>query len=141
MPDFPFLPHSKPPVRLWRYLLTSCLVLLACIILGCMTFSFGPESSSPSDDLLEQEGEFNLSELSQTVYYPIPFASPPNLTLGDNIHHAEIEEQAADHFKVRFHIVAIGTTTWKAKGIHGARPSPPEPVYTTPPVPAESAKR
>jgi len=151
MPDTPLPPDtvylSLPPPPKRRYLLripTACaLILLTAIIVGCMSISFGGRSCESHDDnLLEQEGTLRFGPECQTVYYPIPYASPPNLTLDMPFHALEIEEQAPDHFKVRMTGAVLGAVTWKAKGLRAPPPhEPPAPIYAPSPVaPSVSAK-
>ncbi len=140
MPDTP-PPHPHYSLRL---LTAGALTLLTAIIVGCMSISFGGRSCEVHDDnVLEQEGTLTFGPACQTVYYPIPYASPPNLTLDTPFHSLEIEEQAPDHFKVHVNGSLLGPVTWKAKGLRAPPPhEPPTPVYAPPPpaAPSVSAK-
>jgi hypothetical protein len=141
-PDTVYLSLPPPPKR--RYplrILTACaLILLTGIIVGCMSISFGGRSSEARDDgLLEQEGEVEVKEgMTQTVYYPVPYASPPNLVIDNFFGNVEIEEQAWDHFRVRGVKVGLAVE-WKAKGLRGP-PAPPPIVVAPVGPPSESAK-
>jgi hypothetical protein len=126
----PKVPTRHYPLRL---LTASAFVVLACIILGCMSISFGGRSSVSLDDgLLEQEDKLELHNgATQTVFYPVPYGSPPNLVVDSTFHEVEIEEQAADHFRVRCSD-PTGSVTWKAKGL---RVTSPPPIVVAPIVP------
>jgi hypothetical protein len=58
------------------------------------------------------------------VYYPVPFAGPPHLSLsGNNAVDCVLVEQKADHFKVKTTNLPFAiTVTWKAEGIRGPAP-------------------
>ena len=136
---------STSPVSAWRrnrlrILLAGFVVLLLAIVLGCMSLSFGERHYDGRDDgLLCQEDEFELRDgASRTVYYPIPYASPPNLVVASTFGHVEIEEQAADHFRVSC-TDAVGQVTWKAKGLRVT--PPPATIVVTPVVPAANTTK
>jgi hypothetical protein len=92
-------------------------------------------SSSPEDEVLVQEGPLEYHGVGeQTVYYPISYASPPNLQVTRNV---ELVEQKADHFRIRTDGSCGGSTTWKARGVRAPKavpfvPGPPDPL---PPAP------
>jgi hypothetical protein len=122
--------------------LTVCaVVFLACVVLGCMSISLGIGTGHSDSGLLEQEGELDVKDgLTQTVFYPIPYASPPNLVVNDSFHSVVVEEQACDHFRFRG-VKAEPSVGWKAKGLRGPPPAPPAPIIVTPAATSsESAK-
>jgi len=101
----------------------------------------------PGDGVLEQEGVVTVPRgVAQDVYYPVPYISPPNLTVDSPFQNCVVISQKADHFRVQN---ASGNSTpldahWRAKGIKvllTAAPvttavpqlPPPDPV----PVPAK----
>jgi hypothetical protein len=98
---------------------------MVLIFLSCMSFSIGDRSaeSPPGTNPLVQEGEVTvLPGTEQDVYYPIPYASPPNLTIKDFAKECEIVAQEPDHFRIAN---ANGThggffeVKWKARGLRG----------------------
>ncbi len=109
-------------------------VLLCLVVLGCMSISFGGKNYCCTDpqEPLEQKGELCLEAQGEIdVYYPLPYASPPNLTVDGPLHRAVILEQKPDHFRV----AGSGKLKWVARGV---RASPPVvvPVAPSPPPPA-----
>jgi hypothetical protein len=110
---------------------------VALIFLGCMSISIGcrtaEEAKSCADDsgVLTQEGKVPLYVGGrQTIYYPIPYASPPNLELHDPHHYYDITEQKEGYFI----LCCSGFTgfwqeaqavTWKARGVRCPPPAPP----------------
>jgi hypothetical protein len=84
-----------------------------------------------------ESGEFViLTPSPQTfdVYYPIPFASPPNLQLAGDTNDFELVEQQADHFTVRRRTAAPPTVHWRAEGKPHYGPPPPPPAVLRPVV-------
>jgi hypothetical protein len=114
---------------------------LVLIFLGCMSLSFGGLSigcRTEPDGTVCQEGKVELHPgQSLDVYYPAPYASPPNLELTGDTDKCEILEQHADHFR----LVSRGTSNacpqWHARGLRGGFVSPavlvPSPPATVPP--------
>jgi hypothetical protein len=102
------------------------LAALAVIVLGCMSLSFGGRNYTThlveDDGLLCQEGKVKLGcSEERAVYYPIPYASPPNLDVSAGIVEVAVLDQKPDHFRVRW---APGISSgppplvcWKAKGL------------------------
>jgi hypothetical protein len=74
-------------------------------------------------DRLVQEGKVIVGvQGEQQVFYPIPYAAPPNLQLGAgpaDMHSVKITEQKPDHFKVMpvGGINAPREYRWRAEGI------------------------
>jgi hypothetical protein len=137
-----------------RKLAAFATLLLVAITLGCMSLSFGertvtyapgdgpPPSAVPSDGVLyAQEGTAKVkANGTSTIYYPLPYASSPNLEVREDEstvkwdEHFEIVEQRPDRFTVR-------NTDWAwAHSLHwvakGARPAPPAGTAPPPPEPA-----
>jgi hypothetical protein len=73
------------------------------ISLGCLSLNFGGWSHKADDpSVLAQTGSVPIPKGQEvTVYYPKPYASPPNLELDDTFHSYKIIEQKADCFRVR----------------------------------------
>jgi hypothetical protein len=114
---------------------------LVALFLGCMSLSIGErkilQSSCFADgDLLCQTGKVTVRPSSEkVVFYPIPYASPPNLELeGDS--NVIVVEQKDDHFRVKSadHGPWTETVTWSARGVRRLPPSgPPAPPADPPP--------
>jgi hypothetical protein len=111
--------------------------------LGCMNFAVGNKNWDghggvlDHDGVLEQEGKVTLlNSEERDVYYPIPYASIPNLELTtDNlINHYEILQQKEDHFRVRNTIGLEIELNWHARGVRtGLLPAPPQPLVKSSP--------
>jgi hypothetical protein len=118
-------------------------VSLLGLFLGCMSFSIGGRNYEChrldglcDNEVLSQHGAVRLSPGDeQDVYYPIPYASPPNLELGDLLRIDYILlEQRADHFRVRIKsCLDLVTLTWKARGVRAPA------IVAQPAVPAQTA--
>ncbi|HZY91072.1 MAG TPA: hypothetical protein VFE78_39985 [Gemmataceae bacterium] len=125
----PALPSPSP-----RLATVAAGVLLCLVVLGCMSISFGGKSICGGDptEPFEQKGEVCLAAQGEIdVYYPLPYASPPNLTVDAPSHHVVVFEQKPDHFRVG----GAGKMTWVARGVR-AGPTVVVPVPPTLPPPA-----
>lgn len=124
-----------PTVRPYPRLATLAAGLLLCVVvLGCMSISFGGKNVCCNDpqEPFEQKGELCLEAQGEIdVYYPIPYASPPNLTVDGPLHSAVVFDQKPDHFRV----AGNGKLTWVARGVR-AGPTVVVPVLPSPPPPA-----
>ena len=129
-----------------RVRLASCLfavIAVPLLLTGCLSFSIGGNHSTHSNEdpaVLAQSGTVTIpAGPVHDVYYPIPYASPPNLELDDPLHACEIVEQKADHFRVRINGVAgSAAVKWNASGVRlvqqvaAPQPNPPETSTSTP---------
>jgi hypothetical protein len=121
--------------------IASALAWLA-IILGCMSLSIGDRTVLPDDRLsYAQEGSVRV-EIGQEldVYYPVPYASPPNLEIKGPGSYTIVDQQA-DHFRVRAKVEGntIGWEgfDWTARGVRVVLPPPAvQPVSAAAPVEA-----
>lgn len=91
------------------------------VLLGCMSFTVGGRYATPGCDPepFTQSGEVSLHYLEErSVYYPLPFASPPNLELADMFGNYQLVEQQPDFFKVKCLGAGSPLTKlrWKARG-------------------------
>src|SRR5690348_5876233 len=86
--------------------------LSALAVLGCMGVAIGnrvadePKPCAASDDggVLTQEGSIPIRPGGErVVYYPIPYASTPNLELECEGEFCDIVEQKESCFRVQFH--------------------------------------
>jgi hypothetical protein len=144
--------------RIWTVIFSREVGLLATglvvlIFLGCMSLSFGERSAeAPAPDCgpLVQKGEVTVpAGTEQDVYYPIPFASPPNLTIRDMIEECVVVDQKPDHFRIRnerklgVSVCGHVAVQWTARGLRAsANPAPASaalPVPATEPLRSETA--
>jgi hypothetical protein len=126
-------------------------LLLLITFLGCMSLQVGgdhrPMEIDSEEGVVRQSGTVTLrGDQPQTVYYPIPYISPPNLTIKDEWPHErwQLVDQKADHFSIRREPLSLGPPleiTWTAKGLKGppAAPVVVLPKGTPGPTPAEPA--
>lgn len=120
---------SKRWVGRWVGMLSF--VALAVVFLGCMSLSIGERTVTTSleGDVLTQQGcvATLASKEEREVYYPIPYATPPNLELTTESacdrHDVQILEQKEDRFRIKAKSALLSSVTWKARGVR--RPAPP----------------
>lgn len=112
------------------------------VVLGCMSISIGGKHITPGlheDGAFVQEGKVHVPPgCQQAVYYPLPYAAPPNLDIDCTLHQCNIVEQKADHFVICNHGVFPRSVDWTARGVKCGPPPglplpPPEPVPALPP--------
>jgi hypothetical protein len=112
--------------------------VIVLIILGCMSLSFGGLSigcKTEPDGTVCQEGKVSMHRGQELdVYYPVPYASPPNLELSGDADKCEIVEQKADHFRIRCKDPCDATPHWQARGLRCPPPAPTPTVIVTPPA-------
>ena len=107
------------------------------IFLGCMSLSIGCRTEPDSTTC--QEGKVSLRKGQELdVYYPIPYASPPNLEINWDADECEIIEQKADHFRIRCKRQCEATPHWKARGLKCPPPGTTPTVIVAPPAPPPS---
>jgi hypothetical protein len=113
--------------------------ILILIFLGCMSLSFGGLSigcKTEPDGTICQEGKTSVHKGEELdVYYPVPYASPPNLVLCGSSDDCEIIEQKADHFRIRCKGPFDRTPQWQARGLRCPPPGATPTVVVTPPAP------
>lgn len=117
----------------------SSALLLAALTMGCSSLHY---AHFMDPGVLVQEGKAPIHSLTNnTVYYSVPFLSPPNLEVAYSDGRkavVKITDQRADRFT--FEVDAIGngvgeTVTWTARGCvpkslaaeHAAAARPPHP--------------
>jgi hypothetical protein len=110
--------------------------IMLAIIMGCMSLSMSIGCKTGPDGTTCQEGKVSVEDGQELdVYYPIPYASPPNLEISGDSESYQIIEQKADHFRIRNQCVNRRYQwNWKARGSKcppGAAPT----VIVTPPSP------
>jgi hypothetical protein len=115
--------------------LTAASLMLA-IFMGCMSLSMSIGCKTGPDGTTCQEGKVSLREGQELeVYYPVSYASPPNLEISGESNDCEIIEQKADHFRIRYKGSFDATPHWKACGQKGPPPAAAPTVIVTPPSP------
>ena len=108
---------------------------LACS-LACMSLNIGgtADSSFREDTSGRQTGKLFVAPGQEAVvYYPTPYASPPNLELDDSRvqKSCQIVEQRPDGFRVRNMSATPIDVGWQARGVKAtATASAPTPVQT-----------
>lgn len=94
--------------------------------LGCMNLSFGgktvvtPASDSPAKEEGLQRGKAHVPHGQEiSVYYPVPYNSPPNLEFegADGGRHFQVIDQKPDCFRVKNMNSMNAELAWKARGI------------------------
>jgi hypothetical protein len=74
----------------------------------------------PEDGLTRYHGTVGLAPGQEIdVYYPAPFASPPNLETSpvDPFFGSVVVEQKADHFRIKSQSPFVREVTWQACGV------------------------
>jgi hypothetical protein len=140
-------PQSGDPARVRRRRtvgLVACGVLLF-IFLGCMSIAIGnrtPDGVVLESGTLVQKGEAVVpSSTELDIYYPIPYARPPNLELDTDFEDGVLVAQQEDHFRVRNTHAFRRSVKWTARGIRATEPAPvaaPEPPGPPPPEPVHA---
>jgi hypothetical protein len=120
--------------KLLLLLAVICIPLLAtgcfCLNVGC-----GGDYSEPTG-VTAQRGELTPNHGGPvTVYYPVPYSSPPNLEIHDPFHRCKVLEQRPDCFVVAMDGPGIPSVDWTARGVRSPAPAttlPATPVAATP---------
>ncbi len=88
----------------------------ALIFLGCMCFNIGSQFTIP--ETFEQEGQVTVpANCEMDVFYPIPYATPPNLTFENGHNDCFLVEQKNNHFRIfNKNVTKARTIDWKANG-------------------------
>jgi hypothetical protein len=126
--------------------LAACLFVL--FSLGCMSFWFGTpgceiitKAGAEDCEVLTQEGRVAVRPASdQVVFYPVAYASPPNLEIEDRFQVCDVVEQKENCFRVHFRASTGGeiTVAWKARGMKAAPPADAPPgLDVAPAVPVQ----
>lgn len=113
--------------------------LMLLIFLGCMSLSIKIGCKPEPDGTTCQEGKVYLRQGQEVdVYYPVPYASPPNLELSGDSDNCEIIEQKADYFHIRYKGSIYAKPHWKARGQKCLPPGVAPAVIVPPPSPPPS---
>ena len=103
------------------------------VILGCMNISFeGRRHIIHNDDqTYSQTGTLEVPAGQELeIFYPMPYAAPPNLVVTSTFSECLIVEQRPDHFRVKNTMSSPRELTWTARGLKG----PPAMIVAQPPV-------
>jgi len=120
-PDMNILARRQPRPALCVVLVIVCSLLS----MGCLSLNFGNWTSHNNEDpsVLSQTGSARVTKGQiADIYYPVPYASAPNVELDDMFHNYEIVEQKADHFRVRNNS-GSWDVKWTARGMRVAQPA------------------
>jgi hypothetical protein len=124
--------------------------VLVALLLGCVSLSIGCGDKTrlvPSDDgTLVQSGEAKVpGDAELDIFYPAPFAGPPNLTVDDTFNHCVVVSQFPDHFRVKNTFGIRQEMKWTARGVRAVpvvpavlavpQTPPPPPPTTDAPAP------
>jgi hypothetical protein len=126
-------------------------IVIIVIFAGCMSLQFGgvtheevvtppaetPGVCLPGDGILEQAGDEIVGDdhSALEVYYPIPYVSPPHLTVSSTFSEVKIIEQRRDHFRVRNTGSFSRQFHWTASGVKVLLNPPPSPILAGPAEP------
>ena len=94
-------------------------LLFLAISLGCMSLSFGgrTEVVAPEGALTRQSDTIHLGPAQEIfVYYPVPYATPPNLVVSDTWRDCRVVEQRPDGFRVKNMSSSARDMDWTARG-------------------------
>jgi hypothetical protein len=120
-----------------KLLLLLALVCIPMLTTGCLCLNIGGFSCDhgDADGVTAQKGELNGGHGAPfMVYYPVPYASPPNLELHDPFHRCKILEQRADGFMVAMDGPSIPSVDWTARGVRTPAPGSVAPAVAAAPV-------
>src|SRR5262245_7547605 len=101
------------------FALTGSLTFLA-FSLACMSIQIGgrSETTTLEEGTGLQSGTVKIpAGGDMDVYYPIPYAGPPNLTTETTWNDCTVVEQKADHFRVHNPSSFSREVTWRARGM------------------------
>jgi hypothetical protein len=145
--------HQADRVLCSRPAGAAAAVLTLLIILGCTTHNHyqnadpivaeakvtTPAPEASATEALAQKGKiFFKAGTEQVIYYPIPYASTPNLEL-DDPGYFELLEQHETSFRIRCRTgtdYQTFTTHWHARGVRAPAVMPAAAAVLPPPVQA-----
>jgi hypothetical protein len=121
-----------------KLLLLLALICLPLLATGCIALSFGGCEHAEASGVLTQSGKVTCKCESQvTVYYPVPYASPPNLEIHDQARNFSLLEQRADCFRIVQVSPGLPNVDWTARGVRSPAtiaPSTSDPAPSVPPA-------
>jgi hypothetical protein len=125
---------------------TILAAIMALTFPGCLGSPVLYEVNKPGRVFTQEGGATLPARCEQDVYYPVAFASPPNLEIEDDglFQRCEIIEQRADRFRVWNPTFLSRSLSWTARGVQCAPavppPPPSDPLVPDEPVPAGAPK-
>ena len=129
---------GRPRLTRRKLLILLALICLPLLATGCVCLSFGGCDHAEADGVLAQTGKVTCKYESQvTVYYPVPYASPPNLEIHDLARNFSLLEQRADCFRIVQVSPGLPNVEWTARGMRAPAaiaPTVPDPVPCVPPA-------
>lgn len=140
-------PDTRKLVR-WKLLVLLALICIPLLATGCFCLNIGGcgcDHAEPNG-VLAQKGKFaGANGGPMTIYYPVPYASPPNLELHDPFHNYTIVDQRADSFRIVQDQIHVGpggiasdaSVEWTARGVRSPATLPAATVAASPPSAAE----
>jgi hypothetical protein len=123
-------------------------IVVVVIFAGCMSLQFGgvdtheeivtPPAETqvsylPGDGMLEQAGDDTVAggHSLLDVYYPMPYVSPPHLTVSSPLDEVKVIDQRRDRFRVKNTGLFARRFHWTANGVKVSLNAPP--VVLAPP--------
>lgn len=126
-----------------KLLLLLALICVPLLATGCLCLNIGGggcDHGEP-DGVMAQKGELNQGHGGPvTVYYPMPYASPPNLELHDPFHRCKVLEQRADCFVVVMDGPGIPSVDWTARGVRTSASAQALPAPAVAAAPAQTSE-
>jgi hypothetical protein len=131
------------PGCLRRAALLVGVLLLIPIQTGCLCLSIGGggcHAEAGEHGTFTQTGSVGVQKGQEIeVYYPVPFASPPNLQIDDMWNTHVVIEQTATHFRIRNdtpirQVFGGASVDWTARGIRDPATVPAIPAASVAPV-------
>ncbi len=93
--------------------------LLLPTLIGCAVVP------TTTEDFSRQRGKVAVPPGEELdVYYPVPFASPPNLRTETTFSDCSVIEQKPDHFRIKNPNVFSRDLTWEARGVYSQAYAP-----------------
>jgi hypothetical protein len=117
-----------------RFVVICAATLCVALVSGCMNICVDRSWCVSDEALCKQNGSFTLKGGEELdVYYPLPYSSPPNVTVKATFHEDNFAliGQYPDHFRVKNTGHFGREMTWESKGLRLS--SPPLTLPVTPP--------
>lgn len=110
------------------------LLCVPIVCAGCFSLCIGYPGQEGVDGVLTQHGKVQcITGQPETVFYPVPYASPPNLEIDQDKKSWTILEQRTDAFCIT-RTMDGPALQWTARGSRAPRVAPPQPAAQTPPA-------
>ena len=118
--------RQRPLLRLIlsRWMVISASLTLLTLLLGCLNVNI--DRGVDGEGLCKQSGSVSVPAGEELdVFYPKPFATPPNLTVSSTFDECVVIAQLPDHFRVRNAGLFARNADWE---VRGERIVPPDPL-------------